>query len=333
MKRQIVFTLIILIQCLAAVSQSDSLKFGLKGKIIRALGDDPNSTSTFYAGLKGDLLGTGLIYGSSDYGKTWNALNNGMPLSPYVADIQAIEASKDSRRTIYAGTWKNGLFKSTDNGKSWTKDKMFPSSDIRSIKVGVQTSNLVYAATSNFGVVKSIDEGKTWTRCSPTVIDTTFKFAWSIELDAKNDSIVYAQTFRRGVWKSIDQGATWKQVLDTKGLTCWDMKTSTHSDKVWLAASKSGDTLSMIYKSIDKGNTWVGLPNVPQVGVSQINVIEINNQETLVIGSWKDGVYVYKNNKWAKINSIDFNTISEILISDNELLIGSWGNGIYHLKL
>ena len=333
MNKQIIITLLILIHCQLAFSQSYSLKFGLKGKIIRALENDPNSPSTFYAGLKGDSLGTGLVYKSNDFGKTWHHLNNGLPISPYISDIQSISVSKGSQKTIYVGTWKNGLHKSTDKGKSWEKDFTFPSSDIRSIKAGVQTPSLVYAATSNFGVVKSLDEGKTWKRCSPKTIDTTFKFAWSIALDNKNDSIVYAQTFNQGVWKSIDQGETWKQILDTKGLTCWDMKISENSNKIWVASSKSGDTLSAVYNSIDKGNTWTEISNIPQIGVNQINVVEHDNKETLIIGSWKDGVYTFQNDNWIKNNTIDFSAISEILINNTGLLIGSWGNGIYHLKI
>jgi photosystem II stability/assembly factor-like uncharacterized protein len=116
---------------------------------------------------------------------------------------------------IYAGTWKCGLFISDDDGKSWKKDINFHSGDVRSIKAGIQTPLLVYASTSAFGVVKSIDGGKTWKRNEALLVDSTFQFAWSIEVDPKDDSIVYAQTIDKGVWRSIDQGETWSQLLKT----------------------------------------------------------------------------------------------------------------------
>ncbi len=333
MKKTFVIVLLICFQNQQIFSQSDSLKFGLKGKIIRSLTSSSGSSSIFYAGLKGKQMGSGQIYRSKDFGKTWESLNDGNPIGPYISDIQSISVANDSKETIYVGTWKNGLYKSIDNGKTWKRDFLFPSSDVRSIKVGVQNPLLVYAATSNFGVIKSLDGGKTWKRNAPTVIESTFRFVWSIEIDKKNDHIIYAQTYRKGVWKSIDQGETWKKILDPKRKVCWDIKISENSKEIWVATSKSRDSISSIYHSLDAGNSWDEISDVPQIGISQINVIKDNKRNVLVAGSWLDGVFIFDNNKWSKIDDIDFKEISEILIHNNKLLIGSWGNGIYHYKL
>lgn len=333
MKKHIIIGLILVFQYQAVISQTDSLKFGLKQKVIRALSKTPTSPSVFYAGLKGEKFGSALIYKSEDSGQTWIPLNDGKPISPYVSDIQAIAIAQDVTNSIYAGTWKDGLFKSIDKGQTWKRVLKIPSSDIRSIQTGIQNPLLVYASTSSFGVIKSIDGGETWKRNAPETIENTFKFAWSIELDKKNDSIIFAQTYNRGVWKSTDQGNSWKQALDIKDKVCWDMKISENSESIWVASSKSGDMLSSIHYSGDQGETWEEINNVPQIGVNQINVLEQNDEKTIFIGSWKNGVFVLKNNKWEKIEKVDFNVISEILLNDDELLIGSWGNGIYNIKL
>lgn len=331
MKKTFIIGLALLFQYQLSCAQKDSLKYGLKGKIIRAL--EKTTTSSFYAGLKGNSLGTALIYKSEDSGVTWLPLNNGEPISPYASDIQTISVANDPLKTIYAGTWKDGLFKSVNDGKTWEKDLKFPSSDIRSIKTGIQSPRLVYAATSSFGVVKSTDGGKTWKRNNPKIIDSTFQFAWSIELDKNDDNIIFAQTFNKGVWKSTNQGETWKQILNTAGKVCWDMKISKDSKEIWVASSKSGDSLSSVYYSNNRGNTWEEIQNVPQVGVNQINVIEQDNKKTLIVGSWQQGIFIYKDQKWIKNDFVDFNTISEILINDTDILIGSWGNGIYNITL
>ena len=157
MQKLLIIGLILLFQNQFIYAQTDSLKYGLKGKIIRALGQSPTSPSICYVGLKGNELGSGLVYKSEDAGLTWHQLNDGKPVGDYVADIQAIEKANDPKKTLYVGTWKSGLFKSIDDGETWHKDVNFPSADIRSIKAGTQTPLLVYAATSSFGVVKSID--------------------------------------------------------------------------------------------------------------------------------------------------------------------------------
>ena len=327
MNTKLLLTLLLTITLQFSYAQIDSLKYGLKGKVIRALAKSPNSPTTFYAGLKGDKMGTGLIYKSSDDGKSWYALNDGKSISPYTSDIQAIAIDKDNN--IYAGTWKDGLYKSEDDGDTWQKIYSIPTSDVRSIKTGIQTSGLVYASTSAFGVIKSTDGGKTWKRNEADEIENSFKFAWSIELDPKNDNIIYAQTYSDGVWKSIDQGESWKQILPIKDQVCWDLKVSKNSNLIWLVASKSRDSLSSVHYSEDQGETWKELENVPQIGISQINVIEESGKNIIFIGSWKDGIYVLENTNWKKVETIDYETISEILLNNNELIIGSWGNGIY----
>ncbi|SHI82218.1 WD40/YVTN/BNR-like repeat-containing protein [Aquimarina spongiae] len=328
-----VIMILVFFQYQISIAQKDSLRFGLKGKIIRVLANSSISSSEFYAGLKGKRLGAGLIYHSNDFGNTWIPLHGGKPIGPYVSDIQSISVGNDSKETIYAGTWKNGLYKTKDKGKTWERDMRFPTSDVRDIKTGIQNSNLVYAATSAFGVVKSIDGGNNWKRCRPKTIDSTFKFAWAIEIDKRNDSIIYALTYFKGVWKSIDQGETWEKILDTKRKVCWDMKISKDSKEIWVASSKRRDSISSIYHSVDEGDTWTEIPNTPQIGINQINILEESDKNSLIIGGWQKGIFVLRKENWVKIDSIDFEEISEILVNDNGLLIGTWGNGIYHTKL
>ncbi len=310
-------------------AQVDSLKFGLKSEIIRALAASPHYASTYYAGLKGEKFGSGLIFVSQDMGRSWTPLNNGNPIGEYVADIQAIAVARDENKTIYAGTWKDGLYKSSDEGKRWSRVLNFPSSDIRSIKTGIQNTNLVYAATYNFGVVKSVDGGKTWIRNLPEVIENSFKFAWSIEIDEENDNIIYAQAYNQGIWKSTDQGTTWNQILDVEGQIAWDLKVDNNGQDLYVAASMRGDTISTIYHSNNAGENWTKLKNVPQIGASQINVMQGENFKLLLLGSWRGGVHIHVQEKWVKLEEIAFDTISEILLEGNDVVIGTWGDGVY----
>lgn len=208
---------------------------------------------------------------------------------------------------------KKGLYRSIDHGKTWHKLTSNPSPDIRSIKIGNHNPSLVYAATSSFGVMKSIDGGDTWKRNDPQLIDSTFKFAWSIEIDRDNDNIIYAQTFNRGVWKSTNQGDTWQQVLDIENKVCWDMKVTERT--LWVAYSKSRDSISSIHYSEDVGESWKEMDNVPQIGISQINALEKDGKTLVYIGSWSDGIYVLEEERWTKVEVIDYDVISEILIN------------------
>ncbi len=314
--------------CQTSLAQVDTIKYGLKGKIIRAFEQSPKSSDTYYAGLKGASFGTGLVYKSTDGGVTWYALNDSQPIDPYVADIQAIAESNLPETTLWAGTWKNGLFKSNNGGASWTKDVKFPSSDVRSIRTGIQHPSLIYASTSTFGVVKSLDGGATWVRNSPEIIDSSFAFAWSIEIDPSDDHTVYAQTFGDGVWRSKDGGESWSQLLDTDGQVAWDLKIAGNGD-IYVATSKRGDSKSTLYQSKDQGQSWIEIAEVPQIGINQVTLVEYDDRISLFVGSWQDGVHVLENGTWSKIDAVDHSGIAHLLTHGNTLLVGSWGNGVY----
>jgi len=304
----------------------------LKGKIIRALCIDPGNSNSFYAGLKGSKMGTGLVFNSKNPSTNWEILHDKKPISPHTSDIQTIAVSPVDPAIIWAGTWKNGLYKSSDAGLSWGRVSQFPVSDIRSLKFGNNNAQLIYAATSSHGIIKSTDGGASWELSKPAVIDDSFKFAWSIEVSPVNDKVIYAMTFSKGVYKSIDSGENWRKVLDLDGMVAWDLKIADDGQKLWLASSKSGADESKVFTSDDGGETWNSLIDVPQIGANQVNVLSIGGANIIFLGSWNDGAYVYESSKWQKIEAIDFETISEILINDQLIIFGSWGNGIYTIK-
>lgn len=324
-------TLLLILLCYQlSIAQVDSIKYGLKGKIIRAFEQSSISTDTYYAGLKGASFGTGLVYKSTDGGDTWHALNYGNPIDPYVADIQAVAQSNLSEPILWAGTWKNGLFRSDDDGASWSKDHSFPSSDVRSIRTGIQHPALIYASTSTFGVVRSLDGGTTWQRNTPEMIDSSFAFAWSIEIDPMDDHTIYAQTFGDGLWRSTDRGDSWTQILTIDGKVAWDMKIADNRD-IYIATSKRGDSESALYLSRDQGMTWTELLDVPQIGINQVNVIEHADHNIIYVGSWQDGVHKLENATWSKVEQVDHAGIAHMLTHQHSLLVGSWGNGVYRV--
>jgi photosystem II stability/assembly factor-like uncharacterized protein len=321
-----------LFMCQVSEAQVDTIEYGLKGKIIRAFEQSSHAHDTYYAGLKGNSFGTGLVYKSTDGGVRWHALNNGLPIDRYVADIQAVAESNLPQRTLWAGTWKNGLYKSTDDGASWTKDHSFPSSDVRSIRTGIQHPELVYASTSTFGVVRSQDGGATWQRNTPELIDSSFAFAWSIEIDPMDDHTIYAQTFGDGVWRSTDRGDSWTQILTTDGKVAWDMNIANNGD-IYVATSKRGDSESSLYLSRDQGLTWIELLEVPQIGINQVKVVTHLDHTRIYVGSWQDGVYQLMDEVWSKVEQVDHAGIAHLLSHKGTLLVGSWGNGVYVIKL
>ena len=204
-------------------------------------------------------------------GGLWHTTNNGQSFTPIFdsADVIGIGdiAVNWKTRTIWVGTGEVnssrssyagiGVYKSTDNGKSW----------------------------KYLGLPESHHIGKI--QLHPTDDNT----AWVAVLGH-----LYSPNKERGVYKTTDGGATWKQTLaidDNTGVVDLDINPQ-NPNEVYAAAwyrtrrawdfEESGKT-SGLYKSMDGGNTWSllskegsGLPNGEHVGRIGIAVYPKNPQ-------------------------------------------------------
>ena len=79
---------------------------GLADSLILRLAIDPTATSTVYATTRGGL------FKSSDAGKSWSSMSNGLP----AIDITAIAVDPMTPSTLYAGAVEFGVYKSMDGG-------------------------------------------------------------------------------------------------------------------------------------------------------------------------------------------------------------------------
>ena len=150
-----------------------------------------NKSTTIYGNIvafdesavKEDLIyaGTddGLIHVSANAGANWNKIDGvtGVPANTYV---NMLLASQHNENTVYAafnnhknGDFKPYLFKSTDQGKSWTSiaSNLPERGSVYSIAEDHQNKDLLFAGTE-FGVFFSVDGGKEWTKLTagiPTI--------------------------------------------------------------------------------------------------------------------------------------------------------------------
>ncbi|MDH7492525.1 MAG: hypothetical protein QHH44_01440 [Candidatus Saccharicenans sp.] len=133
-------------------------------------------------------------------------------------------------RAAYHG---NGVWKSTDAGKTWTNVGLEKSYFINKIEVDATNPDIVYVAAEGKlyddtdqdcerGLYKSIDGGKTWQR----VLDLKDRVVGDFVLDPNNSQVVIAagyKVYRRTwtfldrqpgnyLWKTTDGGQTWKKL-------------------------------------------------------------------------------------------------------------------------
>jgi photosystem II stability/assembly factor-like uncharacterized protein len=188
--------------------------------------------------------------------------------------------------TIYVGTASGGIFRSTNQGTSWTPvfDGVDAMMSIGDLAVAPSNPNVVWAGTGEAnnrqssswgdGVYKSVNGGRTWARAG---LEET-RHVGRIVIHPRNPDIVYVAAVghlwgsnaERGVFKTSDAGRTWQKVLfvdDNTGAT--DIVMDPQDPETLFAAMyqrqrkawgfNGGGPGSNIYRTTDGGATWTKL--------------------------------------------------------------------------
>ncbi len=234
----------------------------------------------FYFGAVG-----GGVWKTGNAGRTWTPVFDGQPL----ASIGAIAAAPSNPNVIYVGTgeadmrsdisYGNGMYKSTDAGRTWTHIGLRDTRQIGRILVAPQNPDVVFVAAlghaygpnSERGVFRSKDGGASWQKILFKDNDTG---AIDLAFDPRNPQTIYAalwQTRRppwnvyppsngpgSGLYKSTDGGDTWVHLegrgLPSEGLGRIGIGIAPSDPKrIYLIVdAKEGG----LYRSDDAGQNW-----------------------------------------------------------------------------
>ena len=256
----------------------------------RNIGPFRGGRSAAVTGVPGDKFiayfgGTGGgVWNTKNGGQTWNNLSDGY----YGGSIGAVTVSEWDSNVIYVGGGEvtvrgnvshgNGVWKSTDAGKTWKFKGLKDSHRIPRIRIHPRNPDLVYVAALGHlsgpnderGVYRSKDGGDNWEK---VLFINDEVGACDLILDPNNPRIIYASTWRikrtpyslesggqgSGLWKSTDGGDTWEDITKSKGLPEGMVGiigvtiSPLNSDRVWaLIESKKGG----LFRSDDGGETW-----------------------------------------------------------------------------
>jgi photosystem II stability/assembly factor-like uncharacterized protein len=288
--------------CLAAAASaqtSASLFDGLRwrligpfrgGRTITATGV-PGDPNTFYFGAVG-----GGIWKTTDGGLVW------MPIfdDQHVASIGSIAVAPSDPNVIYAGTGEadiraslssgDGVYKSTDAGKTWRNVGLRDSKQIGRILVDPKNSDIVYIAVLGHaygpnperGVFRSRDGGQSWQKVLDNGPDIG---ATDLAFEPENTQVIYATTWQArrspwsqyaplekpggGLYKSTDGGDHWSQITG-HGLPPVGWRRS----GVAVAKGTQGrrvyaliDYISAagLFRSDDSGQTWSQVSSDPRI--------------------------------------------------------------------
>ncbi len=116
-------------------------------------------------------------------------------------------ALEPKRTSLFAGTIKNGLLQSRDEGKNWTPvGGKIEKTWVSDIALDPRHPGVIYASTRSNGILKSRDGGATWEETSQGLPVNDIR---SLCIDPTNPMILYAGTTYEGLAKTLDGGGTW----------------------------------------------------------------------------------------------------------------------------
>jgi len=245
-----------------------------------------NNPLTYYMGTTG-----GGLWKTEDAGQRWNNISDGFFKT---GSVGAVAVSESNPNIIYVGmgehairgvmtSYGDGVYKSTDAGKTWKHIGLTKTEQISRIVVHPTNPDIVYVAaqgkyslpTTERGVYKSIDGGKTWKK---TLYSNEYSGASELSIDMNNPQVLYA-----ALWHH--QRTPWKMI--------------------------SGGSGSGLYKSVDEGETWTklekGLPK--KLGKLAVSVCRSNSNKVYALiesdtQTDKSGLYVSNNagKSWSQVS-------------------------------
>ena len=199
----------------------------------RAVEGVPSQPNVAYIGFD-----NGGVWRSTDYGSTWTPLFDQQP----TGSIGAIGVAPSNPDVIYVGTGAgiirpdlavgDGVYKSTDAGKTWTHLGLRDSQMIANIDVDPHNPDRLFVAAlghpygpnAERGIFRSTDGGATFEK---VLYKDEYTSASDVRIDPSNPQIVYAALWQQqqgfyengafsgnggGIFKSTDGGSNWTQM-------------------------------------------------------------------------------------------------------------------------
>ncbi len=186
------------------------------------------------------------FYAASASGGLWKTENNGVSFTPLfdrekVFSIGAVAVAKSDPSIVWLGSgeannsrssyWGDGVYKSTDSGKTWTNMGLPESHHIGRVVIHPKNPDIVYVAAlgklysenPERGLYKTVDGGKNWEKVLEVIHRGRHIGVVDVAMDPLDPDIIYAASYDKvrrpwtfnlggpgsGLYKSVDGGKNW----------------------------------------------------------------------------------------------------------------------------
>jgi photosystem II stability/assembly factor-like uncharacterized protein len=290
-----------------------------RGGRTRAACGVPSQSNVFYVGAV-----NGGVWKTDDSGRTWNPIFDAQETQA----VGAIAVAPSDPNIVYLSSGEglarpdlgvgDGIYKSTDAGKTWTHLGLRNGQGIPALAVDPRDPNRVFAAVLGHpygpnqerGIFLSADGGQTWQRVlykndgvggsdveiDPSNPEVVYASMWELRLGPWEDSNEYQGT-GGGLFKSIDGGRTWHPLTNglPKGVIQVQVAiapSQTNRLYATVASERAGNALGTdvgVYRSDDQGENWQRVTTDPRpairIGGGDLPVLKVDPKNLDVVYS------------------------------------------------
>lgn len=273
------------------------------------------------------------MYVASATGGVWKTTDNATTLTPVfererVHSVGALGLFQGDPNVVWVGTgeatnrqssgWGDGVYKSTDGGRSWRNVGLPESGHVARIVTHPTNRDVVYVAvpgklwgpSAERGLYRTRDGGRSWELVLKGDEDTGVT---EVAMDPSNPDVLYAATYQRrrqafgfvgggpgsALWRSADAGATWTKLTNAApnglptgtlgriGIAVYRRNpnvvyVSIEQGRRYTSSISYEQPLGGVYRSDDRGATWrkMGTHN-PRPAYSSKLVVDPNDERRL----------------------------------------------------
>ena len=204
------------------------------GRVTTITAPTDGDGKTVYVGFAG-----GGVWKTTNHGTTWRSvfddhMSSIGDIAIASSDPEIVWVGTGERQSLRSNAWGDGVYKSTNGGRSWTHVGLESSRSIGRIAIHPEDPDVVYVAAMGSiwgtdgerGVFKTTDGGATWQRV--LFVNDTTGFV-DLKMDPTDPDVLYAAGWHRlrrggpvmegagsgsGIWKTTNGGRTWERLTD-----------------------------------------------------------------------------------------------------------------------
>jgi hypothetical protein len=315
----ICLTLVIVLLCPSSSAQWASLPQSPRGTCLAVSG------STILVGRPEERGYHGALFALTDCGASWDTTSS-FPVKAFAVSGTQVFAgcgdcvvhSSDNGRTwfrsdsirhpvtsiavtgtaMFTGTINGGIFRSSDNGQTWTS--LSPEWTSTTVWTFAFSGATIFAGTTG-GVVLSIDNGTSWPAANSGLP------ALDIRVLAVHGTKTYAGIFQTGVVLSSDNGLSWNQVDMGLSNHCGGRAFAFYGDYVF-AGTDCG-----VFLSSNGGATWAKTNN----GLTDTLVLALAVSGANLLALTSTGVFTRPLTEMTSVSASDYDLPSSFDLDQN----------------